>query len=110
VIDQPKPFYSAGEKFAKIFRCKNSGTDPWPEKLHFRWISACSNERMECARDYEPEISLTNHAIQPGSHFDLKIHLAAPKERGIYFEVWRLIDPQTSMSFGKMIRVQIAVI
>lgn len=109
VMDQPKDFYLPGEKFVKIFRCKNTGTETWPQGLRMRWIQASSNARMECDRCYDFEVLLPNHEISADRSFGLTIHMTAPLKPGTYFEVWKLVDPRTSVAFGKMLRAQITV-
>lgn len=109
VMDQPKDSYQPSEKFVKIFRCKNTGSEAWPKELHLRWFQASSNARMECDRTYDYEVALQNSEIKPGGAFSLKIHMTAPDKPGVYFEVWKLVDPRNAMTFGKMLRVQITV-
>lgn len=109
VMDQSKDFYRPNEKFVKIFRCRNTGSEAWPKELHLRWFQASSNARMECDRSCDYEVALHNSEIKPGGAFSMKIHMTAPDKPGVYFEVWKLVDPRNAMTFGKMLRVQIAV-
>ena len=94
------PKLQPGEKFAKGWRIKNSGTCTWTEEYYLGFVRG---DRMG-GEDTDVDSELT-----PGQTYDMYVDLVAPNTGGEYAGWWQMFTDE-DVPFGETIWVAIQVV
>ncbi len=94
------PKLQPGEKFAKGWRIKNSGTCTWTEDYYLGFVRGDRMEGKDTAVDSE---------VKSGQTYDMYIDLVAPNTGGEYAGWWQMFTGDNA-PFGETIWVAIQVV
>jgi len=90
-----------GTQFTKIWRLRNSGTEPWPSDTQLIHIGGDK---------FEGDTWAPVSPAAPGQEIDVAVSLVAPLQPGRYVSYWRLAEPPHMRKFGQRIWVQVVIV
>jgi next-to-BRCA1 protein 1 len=90
-----------GDRFVKIIRLRNDGSEAWPENCQLVCVEGASLAANECV--------IIPSAVAAGQETAVAIDMRAPQEAGRYVSHWRLVSPD-GHRFGERITIEYDVI
>jgi len=90
-----------GTNFTKMWRLRNTGTEPWPAETQLIFVGGDRFEGNTAAG--------VGQSVPAGSEIDVAVSLVAPSEPGRYVSYWRLMVPPNK-KFGQRIWVQVIIV
>lgn len=90
-----------GTNFTKMWRLRNTGTEPWPAETQLIFVAGDRFEGDTAAG--------VGQSVPAGSEIDVAVSLVAPSEPGRYVSYWRLMVPPNK-KFGQRIWVQVIIV
>lgn len=93
-------YVSAGARFTKVWRVRNTGYEPWPVGTQIVF----SGGFEDLFRESFPVL-----AALPNELVEISIEVMAPEESGGYMQVWRLVRPDGN-KFGDRLWINLRVV